>query len=667
MMNYGLPIEEQKFKRTEIPKSLEKYKAVLTTAELDFIKGEYHKRHNGIWVIIKDIDVYIPGPYYHFLTYHVKEDSNHPDFRYIQCLFYCFWDMVVRDLDVYGCFLVGPRRAGKTEFTLGIIEEYASRVKSTRSGMQSKNDTAALENFKRITYSNKNMIWFMKPVSRGSDDPNDKLEYKYPMQMSTSRGVKDRAARGQEEDSAYSEEEMGSWIDFQPSIEGAYDRTELNRWILNEAGKLIKMSLLGCWDKVKSCLHYKAGKQIVGKAIFETTIEEVTDDQIKEVIKLYQDSNPLERNANNRTISGLISLFLSHHDCYDEDEWGFSKREEAELFLNNEIEFLKKKGDFAGVAALLRKNPRTIEDALTPSGDQSAFNKERLQDILKRLEFPEVFGYEDVNHTMRGNFIWAGGQMDTKVIFIPDEENGKFNVSQLLKDGEDNAQVNIGGTRYPTNVHRFRGGVDPYEHSEVVDKARASKGAGVIIRMYDDNEDGAKMNEGTPMDFAWEWKSKQPVCDYCYREDDPDLFFEDMLMMHVYYGTQMNVENNKMSIKKHFKQRGYHEYVMQRPESTMDPTSRYGKVLQFGTPATEDTVQQYFNAIATYVMNYSCAIKHKEIVMDLLVTNKGNRTFHDLSVALGWALIACEKKYYRAPVAEVTVENEDWFQYNQLN
>lgn len=662
MVNYGLPIEQQIFRKVIIPPSIRKRKKKLTLEEEKFISDEWHKRYNGIWVLIKGKPVYITGPYYHFLNYHVKQDGNQPGFRYIQCLIFLFWDMVVRDENCYGAFLVGPRRVGKTEFTLGMTEEYATRVKHTHSGMQSKNDKAAEENFKRITYSNKNMIWYMRPINRGAEDPNDKLEFMYPGIVMSDKKLRELAESGKEDEGIYEYPEMGSWVDFQPSIAGAYDRQELNRWIMNEAGKLEKMSLADCWDKVKPCLHYNAGKLIVGKAWFETTIEEVNDTQISEVNDLYKDSDPNVRDANGRTTSGLYSLFISHADAYDEDAWGFPMREEAEKFLENQILHLQKQKKYNEISNLLRKNPRNIEDALTPSGSQSAFNKERLTEMLQRLEFPEKFGLPEVEHTVRGNFSWANGAYDTKVIFIPSED-GKFVVSQLLKNGEDCASMESGGIKYPLLAHKYRGGCDPFEHENVNDKNRASKGAGVIMRMYDDNEDGAKRDDaGAPYDFAWEWKSKQPVCHYAFREEDPDLFFEDMLMMHYYYGCQMNVENNKGAIKKHFRQRGYAQYIMDRPESTFDPTQRGVNLSQAGTPATTDTIDQYFMAIAHYIMVYGNAIKHKEIILDLMHLNKKNRTSYDLGVSFGWSLIACEKQYYRMPQEEATEATEpSWF------
>lgn len=662
MENYELPVKDQKFIRTEIPASLLRRKNSLTPEESEFIRREFHKRKHGVWILIKGIPIYFTGPYYTYLNYWWTIKNIHPDFRYIQCLVFLFWDMVKRNPDMYGAMLVKPRRIGGTEFTLFLMWEYITRVRNVRGGMQSKNDETAKVNFKRLTRANKKMIWFMKPISKGSEDPEDILDFRYPNKTNTEKKMREMAQSGEEEEQVYSQEEMASSIDYKPCDPFAYDNEEINLYILNEFGKLERMSLIQCWDKVKPCLHYFDGAEIVGKGWFESTIEEINDDQITEINSVWKDSDPTKLDDNGRTISGLVRLFINYLDAAKPDEYGFPDKETAKRFHDNKIEALRARKKFKEISTLLRKEPEKIEDALTPSGNQSAFNKEQLQDTLKRLRNPELYGFQEKKWTQKGNFVWAGGAPDTKVLFVPDEENGKFVVSQLLKDGEDNAQIVMGGVRYPGAAHKRRGGVDPYEHDEVIDMARASKGAGVIGRMYDDNEDGAKIQDGKPYDVAWEWLSKLPICHYCFREDDPAVFFEDMLMAHVYYGCQMNVENNKTSIKKHFKARGYAEYIMARPESTMSDTSRANTVAQGGTPATTDTIQQYFDAIAHYIMVYGNAIKHEEIILDLLELNKGNRTKHDLGVAFGWMLIAFEKKYARVPVDETVGSTDDWFE-----
>jgi hypothetical protein len=97
MVNYGLPIAEQKFKRTIVPRSLLRKKNNLTFEEEAFIQQEYHKRKNGVWMLIKGEPVYLTGPYYAFLNYWWTKNGTQPDFRYTQSLIFLFWDMVVRD------------------------------------------------------------------------------------------------------------------------------------------------------------------------------------------------------------------------------------------------------------------------------------------------------------------------------------------------------------------------------------------------------------------------------------------------------------------------------------------------------------------------------------------------------------------------------------------
>lgn len=674
MVNYGLPEKQQKFEHVIIPKSLLYRKNRVTKEEDEWIAAEWHKRKNGIWILIKGQPIYITGSYYFFLNYWWTVKNIHPGFRLFQCYIFQLWNMVVRNINCYGLFLIGPRRGGKTEFTLAEEYDYCTRVKNVQGHNQSKNDTEAYKNFKRITRANKKMIWFMKPVHKGSDDPEDRLEFSYPTERMTDAKMRDMAANDANEDEVkYSEEELSSKIDFEPAKASAYDGQETNRGILNEAGKLETMSLTKWWEVFKPTLHYFDGAEIVGKCWVESSIEEIDDEQIEEVNSFWKDSNPDDLNENGRTTTGLWRVFLSNEDAAEPDEWGFPKREEAKLRLEREIANLRARGKEKAIGSLLRKSPQKVEDALTPSGEKTAFNKEHLQDILRRLEYPEAYGFPPKEWTITGNFVWVNGQRDTKVVFEPCAD-GKWEVSYLLKDGKDNnVIIQSDGTRLPGNIRLFRGACDPFEHDidEIVDKNRASKGAGIIFRMYDDNIDGAKKHDdGTPIDFGWNWETNQVVADYLFREGDPNVFFEDMLMMHVYYSTQMNVENNKRAIKGYFRSRGYGMYLMDRPEDTFDHVAYASKnIKQVGSPATEDTINQYFSSISSYVMNFSNATKHKRINYDLLTMNRSKkvRTKKDLGVAFGWVLLARDKQYLSYPGEDIYESTENsWFVYNRV-
>lgn len=654
MYNYGKKPKDQYFQRTVIPESLKRKKNLFTPEEEQFIADEHHRRQNGIWMLIKGEPYYIPGPFYFFLNYWTTKDGPIPNFRYSQWRIFMFWDMCVRDPNSYGMFLVKPRRIGGTEITLCIIYEFCTRRKNVTGGMQSKNEDSIYENYKRMLKSHRKMIWYMQPVHKGSTDNKEGLFFSYPAEMNSKARLLQAAEEGGEIESIYTDEELASEITYKPSIAGAYDGTKLERWTLNEFGKMEKMSVLGCWDKVKPTLHLDNGMVIIGKALLESTIEEIDAKQLDEVSKMHTYSDPFSLDANGRTTSGLYRLFISAIDAASEDEYGFPREDQTREFLENELSNLRKKGDTKGFIDKKRKTPLCIEDALMPSGEQSAFNIQHLQENLGNLDYALT---DNKKQTIRGNFIWDKGLVDTRVIFVIDP-NGKWEVSYLPKD-IDNAYVLLGSFKHPKNNHLFCFGCDPFDHKETSDRNKRSKGGGVIYRKYDDLLDGSKYDEfGNPYNGAIDFETEQPIAIYCAREDDPNVFFEDMLMAAVFYGCEMLFENNKQGIRSHFQNRGYAGYIMDRPESTK-PNPNAKTPNQKGAPATEGTITQYFDAITSWVEKFWNANKHRELCSDLLQLNYANRTKHDLGVAFGWALIARNKKFF---IKKESAEPQEWFE-----
>lgn len=655
MGNYGLPLEQQKFKSTTIPKSLLR-KKMCTEEEEEFIRSEYHKIYNGTWVIIKNKPIYLTGAYYFFLNFWTTNQGEKPKFKYIQCVLFLLWEMVIRDIRSYGLFLVKPRRIGGTEITIEWLYLDVLRYRNMVCGMQSKNEDSVYKNYRRIINAHKNMIWFMKPVNQGSTGNKEGLFLRYPEEQLTAKKLKE-ANESTDTENSFTEPEINSDLTYQPSVATAYDGERLDRYILNEFGKIEKMSVLDCWDKVKPCLHIDNGETITGKSVMESTVEEISDAQLSELVDFWTDSDPSNRDENGRTLSGLYRVFISATDAAKEDDWGFPKSEETLAFLLRQFDALKKAGKTKELATLKRKTPLVIEDALTPSGDQCAFNKENLQEALSIIDFPEK-GKE--KPTVLGNLMWENGNFQGRVIFEANPE-GRWEFSMLSGEGrfQDNKVEYINGQRIPGNLNKIRIGVDPYDHKEVVDN-RKSKGGAVGGLMYDDLKDGARVgDDGKPFELGKDWESYQPIFTYYYRQPDPQDFFEDMVMTAVYCGAPVLFENNKQSIRNHFVNRGYEHFIMKRPEGTMSASQRQG-VLVDGIPASENTIQQYYDALDTYISRNACSIKHRDLIVDLLAMNRSNHTKHDLGVAFGWLLIAMTKKYAELPKEEA--EPEEWFE-----
>lgn len=637
MINHGLPIEKQKFQYTQIPKSL-LFRKELTPEEEEFIIEEYHKFDNGIWMIIKGEPLYFPGDYYHFLNYWTVEGGGRPYFYHPQQKLYNLYAMLDDDMSCLGTALVKARRMRATEITIHRGYFKAFRYRNINMFMQSKTDNTAQSNYMRIVDAHDKMIWFVKPINSGSTKNNDGLFFTYPATQVTNKTLREIAESGSERESIYADPELGSKITYGPCVATHFDGQKGAYFILNEAFKLENMSLTKVVSIGRQCTTMNSLKTKVGMFHIESTVEELNDKQLKEVIDLINESNPNERNLNGRTTSGLYLIFMSAAESGEPDEFGMTDTEATKQYIKNTIDDLKAKGKIKEAGDERRKMPLTLADALTPSGDQSAFHREKLQESLDRLTFPEK-GKE--NLTVRGNFEWENGVRFSRVIFQLDE-NGRWEVSKL--DGfEDNHVLNLYGENVPGNIDIHRTGCDPYDHKTTSDNRRSLAGA-VTFERYDELKDGNKFTTdgGTliPIDGGKDFISNQPICVYLYRHDDPDLFYEDMLMQCIFYGSPILCESQKPGLMRYFERNGYGRFIMNRPKETMTRNDKGHNTEQEGIAASEVTINQYFGALSTYIYNYHNAIKFKILITQLLSMNRSNITKHDLGVAFGWCLLA---------------------------
>lgn len=662
IINFGLKPDNQYFKRTEIPKNLKKRKQVLTFEEQEFIQLQYHKRKHGEWQFINGKPIYFTGLNWYFLNYWICKDGSNPDFKYSQTLLFLFWYDTLKSENDYGMMLVKPRRIGGTEFTLCDQYEFASRKRGVNCGMQSKDDDSAKKNFKRLMFAHKNMMWFMRPINKGSNDSEEALIFSYPEIRMTERKLKQDAENEESgesllDGSLYESQELGSMVDYKPSTATQYDGERLGRYTLNEFGKLEKMSSIECWAIVRYCLHLDNGKTLVGKAILESTIEELNDGKaLEDARELWADSDPTQLDENGRTISGLRRLFLSAIDCAEADEYGFPKAEETREFLNNLFKALKEQGKTARLAKEKRKAPMTIEDALMPSGSSCQFNVDNINEALDETDWA---GNGSNSKTVRGNLMRKGNLPDGEVYFQP-SENGRWLISQLPE--QPNAIDWRGGVRLPACNHLYAMGTDPYDNKETVDK-RQSKGAFIVGRKLDILKDSKRIDmNNMPLYGGLDMETYQPVCTYYHRHPDPRQFFEDCLMTSDYYSVENLFENNKMSIRHHYNERGRRYFLQSRPEGTK---TSYGNQDQEneGVPATEKTIGLYFDLITSYVESSCRAIKHRDLLLDLLGMNYQSRGKHDLGVAFGWMLVAMTTKYEAPKKQDETIE---WFDFNQV-
>jgi len=160
MINWRLPISQQKFAYEKLPDL-----RTLNTQELEHLSADqWHKRENGIWMLINGRPVMIPGGAWFYFNYWTTTRGKRPDFRLEALEFFWFWYLHVEVSDnALGALFVKPRRIGDTCKALSIMYERVTRYFNYPGGMQSYTDEEAKVAFQRIVRAHKKMPYFFKP------------------------------------------------------------------------------------------------------------------------------------------------------------------------------------------------------------------------------------------------------------------------------------------------------------------------------------------------------------------------------------------------------------------------------------------------------------------------------------------------------------------------
>ena len=176
----------------------------------------------------------------------------------------------------------------------------------------SKRGDDAKKNFKRLVKSNSSMIWFFKPVNTGMEEPEDRLEYKYPTRRVTNISIQETS------EEFYADPPLDSIIDWETTALKSYDGEELGAYIFDEWAKtpISQVNVEKQIDIIVPCLTQQGGRKVVGKAIFPSTVEDdkegaaMTHDQVRMVRRIFELSNPLNLDENKRTVTGFLFAHL---------------------------------------------------------------------------------------------------------------------------------------------------------------------------------------------------------------------------------------------------------------------------------------------------------------------------------------------------------------------
>ena len=629
---------EQHWERISIPDEIKRIKSMDEWLEMprefrekhsSYIEEEFQRRKDGFWFMNNGEPTYITGRHYMTLQWS-KFDVGYPNYLEFQRRIFLHFAACESDDRCIGQLYVKCRRSGYTNMSSAILLDEGTQVKDKLLGIQSKTGKDAQENIfmKKVVYMHRSYPFFFKPIQDGTTNPRMELAFREPSKRITKNNKTSQTG-----------EALNTVINWKNTTNNAYDGEKLHLFYLDEAGKWEKPTdIKEAWRIQRTCLI--VGRKIIGKALVGSTVNPMNKGG-EEYKGLWEDSNPLERNQNGRTKSGLYRLFIPAYEAYEGffDKHGNPIIEDpenpvqtidgdyveigAKTYLKNERKSFK--NNAKDLNEIIRQFAFTPEEAFRDSIESSLFNIGKLYEQIDYNN--ELYP----NPVVRGSFIWK--EKDKEVIFSPNS-TGRFRISWLPPIEKRNNVIESRGKKTPGNKNKGCGGVDSYDIDSTVD-GRGSKGA---LHMYNK--------------FSLDGVSNMFVVEYAARPDLAKIFYEDVLMCAFYYGYPLLIENNKYGIARYFEDRGYDGYLLERPQHLQNSSSK-SNVKTKGIPSnSQDVIQSHAQAIEQYIYDnvgfnvdtgsYSNMYFNKTLE-DWIGYKIDKRTKFDLTISSGLALLAAQK------------------------
>jgi len=644
--------KEQYWESKEYPKELKRIPTIFVWHSMpnsfkeqwvDYIEEEFNRRDNGFWFANNGVPTYITGSHYMYLQW-TKIDVGLPDFREANRIFYIYWEACKADKRSFGICYLKIRRSGFSYMGSEECVNIATLAKDSRVGILSKTGSDAKKMFtdKVVPISN-NYPFFFKPIQDGMDKPKTELAFRVPASKITKKNMFEM-----EEEEL---EGLDTTIDWKNTSDNSYDGEKLRLLIHDESGKWEKPeNILNNWRVTKTCL--RLGSKVIGKCMMGST-SNALDKGGRNFKHLYYDSDVKKRNSNGQTKSGLYSLFIPM-------EWnmeGFIDRYGMPVFETpkNAVEGIDGEDIFQGSVTYWENEVESLHsdpDALNefyrqfPRSESHAFRDESKQSIFNLTKIYQQIDYNDSlikdHFITQGSFSWKNGIKDSEVIWTPNKR-GRFFVTYMPKAALQNNVIKKSGRFLPGNEHLGSFGCDSYDISGVV----VGKGSNGSLH-------------GLTKFSMEEMPSNHFFLEYIARPQTAEIFFEEVLMACVFYGMPILCENNKPRLLYHFKNRGYRDFCLNRPDKNYSKLSKTEKELG-GIPNTsEDVKQSHAAAIESYIEKYVGLDQQgiyrtrgdmgdmyfQRTLEDWAKFDISNRTRFDASISSGLAIMANQKHLY---------------------
>lgn len=589
-----------------------------------FTQVEWDRRLNGFWFMNNGKPIYLTGSHYVYLQWW-QIDIGYPKFRTPDLEYFYFLQYCIEDPDCMGMLEITKRRFGKT-FRGGLfLYEYITRTREANGGIQSKTGSDAKKVFgKAVIKPFKKLPRFFRPEYDMSLGITPKTEIRFQQTN----------VRGKEAEENLDKEELGSLIDHQSADLLAYDGQKIHRYFGDEWAKTIEVDIYERHEVVRYCLLDDEGR-IIGKALYSSTVEqlETEKDGVQEAaIKLWNDSDQLNRGEDGRTTSGLYRFFMTadrarNFDIYGEPD--VEKTIKSILADRKKVEHNKK-----AWAARVRKEARTIKEAFYAGNDKCEYNAENIMNQIQDLEADPPYWRQCrlvLKKKTIPSVVIGKKPKETREVGMMDDEKGGWYI--LETPINPNKFEDRGGLLEPKNELLYQIGVDTTQDRIATN---GSNPAIVVFKkslLVDGKETGLY-----PVAL---WISPTRL----------DIHFDEEVMKAcLWFGCKANYEiDRRTDFYRFFCNQNTQAFLTWTPLVLINPLKKKNFKLEYGSRSGDpfqlaqmlQISKLYIDGDSDEVYNgHVHRIKHVGLLQQGLEYDHLDRTKSDLWVALQMALVA---------------------------
>lgn len=612
---YGLPPEEQIFKRTTVPSGLNaifkkcknaldvladknKNKSVSTQKiiidcwneisenqhkykeEIAWIKNQWWHLTHGYWCFIKGKPYYFTPAYYFYLNFWPL-DNGLPDFRIVDLQQSSYFKWYIRNYTINGAsakmlweydeqFMIERmfygtshpkcRRAGETFQEAD--DDYLTAIlnKNATVSIQSFDEDAGRKQYeKKIVPAWKGLIWCFKAVWDGNENPKKGLIHNYPANIVSDNGI-------------------GSYLTYATSSKKtALDGDKNIKIHVEEPGKWTT-NLIDSWGTIQNCLGQGLGRVKFGYASFSSTVYDL-DEGGKYYEVLCNDSitEEDENGILKPTKSNLVVFFIKSKDRLEGyfDKWGFCDSEKAQEYIEGRKKACLDKKTAEGDAEYIdmcRQYPDIYTDSFRFNVADSGFDKKKIDDAYYRLK-----NGARLDNMRRGNYymaidgrLFSSGdyireglhhqKIISDIVWETDSESGRWYNSKLLQPSEANRKQNVGGVMMPADITFATMGADAFEFQvgaragERATNKKLSDGGAALFWNRDLNLDPITKD-------IYTWESHRFIGTYRNAIDNIDEYCADIMFACLFNNALLFAERNKPGAVKFFYDIGLQGYL----------------------------------------------------------------------------------------------------------